>query len=92
MKRFFEAWEAETGAVFFESSRLAEMQANPAMQLTARLFEIEAHTPEEAMAIYHLRMGWEPYDPGSEAESCPQCAALFYPHASGECWRCGKIC
>jgi hypothetical protein len=92
MLRTFEAWETETGAAFFESSRLAEMQANPAMDLVGRLFEVEAHTPEEAMAIYHLRMGWEPYDPGGEAQPCPKCAAPFYPHASGECWRCGKIC
>jgi hypothetical protein len=92
MIRVFEAWETMSGSAFFESTRLAEQQANPAATLVKRLFEVHASTWEEAMSIYHLRMGWEPYVPGGEPEPCPRCEAFFYPDGSGECWRCGKIC
>lgn len=56
------------------------------------LWQIEAATLEEALAIYHLRMGFEPYVPQGECQSCPKCTAVFYPEGSGQCWRCGKIC
>jgi hypothetical protein len=56
------------------------------------LWEIEAATLEEARAIYHLRMGFEPYVPMGEWEPCPKCGAVFYPEGSGQCWRCGPIC
>lgn len=56
------------------------------------LWEIEAETQEEASAIYHLRMGFEPYFPVGEWQPCPKCGAVFYPESYGECWRCGKIC
>jgi len=56
------------------------------------LWEIEAHTQEEAAAIYNLRMGFEPYVPTGAPRPCPKCGAWFYPEGSGECWRCGRIC
>jgi hypothetical protein len=56
------------------------------------LWRIEAATPEEALAIHHLRLGFEPYKPMGEPAPCPKCGAIFYPEGSGECWRCGKIC
>lgn len=56
------------------------------------LWEIEADTQEEAMSIYHLRMGFEPYQPMGYWEPCPKCGAVYYPEGSGECWRCGPIC
>lgn len=56
------------------------------------LWRIEAATSEEASAIHHLRLGWEPYKPIGEAAPCPKCGAMFYPEGSGECWRCGPIC
>jgi|GEM_PF-3504873 len=56
------------------------------------LWSIETDTPEEATAIYHLRMGFEPFEPIGRPEPCPKCSAWFYPEASGVCWRCGKIC
>ena len=56
------------------------------------LWEIDAHTYEEMMAIHNLRCGFGPYNPMGEPENCPQCSAYFYPQGSGDCWRCGKIC
>lgn len=56
------------------------------------LWEIVTDTPEEAWAIFNLRMGFEPYQPQGEWEPCPKCGAVFYPEGSGYCWRCGKIC
>jgi len=72
-----------------------EARARSTGQLTASaefLWEIEAATLEEANAIYHLRMGFEPFIPNGNPEQCPNCAAWFYPEGSGECWRCGKLC
>ena len=56
------------------------------------LWSIEADTPEEAMSVYHLRMGFEPFVPSGDPEPCPKCGAWFYPDGSGYCWHCGKIC
>jgi hypothetical protein len=56
------------------------------------LWEIDANTYEEMMAIHSLRCGFGPYNPMGEPENCPKCAAYFYPLGSGDCWRCGKIC
>jgi hypothetical protein len=56
------------------------------------LWEIDAHTYEEMMAIHSLRCGFGPYNPMGEPENCPKCTAYFYPQGSGDCWRCGKIC
>ena len=55
------------------------------------VFSIEAHSHEEAMAIYHLRQGWEPYKPLGKASPCPECGALFYPEGSGQCWQCDFV-
>lgn len=54
-------------------------------------YELEAATWEEAMAVYHIRMGWEPYKPGCEPEMCPVHKSLdivYYPEGSGQCWKC----
>jgi len=55
------------------------------------IWEIEAYTDEEAMAIYNLRMGFGPYEPMGHWQPCPKCGAPFYPFGSSECWRCGPI-
>lgn len=52
------------------------------------IYKIEASNWEEASAIYHLRQGWEPFQPILPAQPCPQCGALYYPMGSGQCWRC----
>jgi hypothetical protein len=54
-------------------------------------FRIQACTWEEAMAIYHLRVGIEPYKPAGEPGRCPKCGSIYYPEGSGECWSCGEI-
>jgi len=47
---------------------------------------------EEAMAIYHLRMGFEPYKPSGKSQLCPNnCGSHYYPDGSGECPNCGII-
>jgi len=53
-------------------------------------WEIEAETWEEAMAIHHLRAGFEPYVPAGAPFACPSCGAWTYPAGSGECWKCGS--
>jgi hypothetical protein len=53
------------------------------------LFTIDAATWEEAQAIKHLRMGWEPYKPQGGPKPCPRCEAVYYPEGKGECWQCG---
>lgn len=55
-------------------------------------YEFDAHTPEEASAIFNLRQGHGPYVPMGEPSECPKCSAVYYPSGSGVCWRCGKIC
>ena len=92
MRRRYEAWETEDGAAFFASEQLSEQRKNPAQRLVRKLFDLEANTFEEALAVYHLRMGWEPFKPMGLAKACPKCGAWFYPEGSGECWHCGKIC
>jgi hypothetical protein len=54
-------------------------------------YEFVSDTWEEAMAVHNLRQGWAPYVPNGDAAPCPQCAAHYYPHGSGDCWRCGHI-
>jgi len=50
---------------------------------------IEASSWEEAMAIYNLRQGFDPYIPVGKASECPYCGEMFYPDGSGKCWNCG---
>lgn len=55
------------------------------------LWEIEVDTPEEAHAIFNLRMGFGPYNPMGHWLPCPKCGSPFYPYDSSECWRCGPM-
>lgn len=58
----------------------------------ALLYEIEAATYEEAMAVHHIRMGWEPYKPVGTPEECPNgCGAIYYPKGTGWCRICGPV-
>ncbi len=57
-------------------------------QISVRLkYQIEAATFEEALAIHYLRMGYGPYQPGSEPLECPLCSNYYYL-GSGKCF-CG---
>lgn len=56
------------------------------------LHKFSAASPEEANAIYHLRMGWEPYRPVGDPALCPNnCGSYYYPNGSGVCPNCGEI-
>jgi hypothetical protein len=92
MKRLYSAWgKKEKG----EADCLIEGEGPPRFANgkldTSSLdfyFFIEANTWEEAMAIYHLRQGWEPYRTNASPANCPDCGAIYYPEGSAQCWRC----
>ncbi|MBL1278362.1 MAG: hypothetical protein COB30_019995 [Ectothiorhodospiraceae bacterium] len=94
MKYKFEAWADDDGVSLVASDNVKWQQENNLLGKHAKfLHSIEADTHEEAMAVHHIKMGWEPYKPMGEAKSCPKgCGAYFYPEGSGECPKCGKIC
>jgi hypothetical protein len=56
------------------------------------LYAFDAATHEEAQAVHHLRMGWEPYKPVGDPANCLACGARYYPDGSGQCWRCITAC
>jgi hypothetical protein len=88
--RIFTVWGQQGNAHTLVSGEAVPRLANgkPLPDCDELIWRIEAGNWEEAMAIYHLRQGWEPYQPALPAESCPKCNALFYPHGSGQCWQC----
>jgi len=91
-KQRFEAWRTENGATLGTTSSIAEQRSKGLLDAEAEhLYTIEAYTWEEASAIHHLRMGFEPYKPQGCAKPCPKCMALLYPEGSGQCWRCGHV-
>ncbi len=94
MKKFYEAWQDETSIGFSLSENIQRDKTNGIMSENAKLLHtVEADTWEEAMAVHYQKMGWSPYSPEGEAESCPNnCGATFYPEGSGECPNCGRIC
>ena len=90
LKRYY-VWEHESGnSVTCQPTPLLMKDGKPFDDVNELLYIIEAATWEEAMSIHHLRMGWEPYDPGGKAQKCPNCGAFFYPEGSGLCWSCGN--
>ena len=68
MKRVFTAWGKHEGEPPHALSggegppRFTNGEADPNCKILT--WRIEANSWEEAMAIYHLRQGWEPYRPG----------------------------
>lgn len=95
MKRIFTAWARE-GEMFPHSLVCGEeprhfMKGTVDPDCQILIWRIEACSWEEAMAIYNLRQGWAPYNPGTPAEPCPKCGALFYPLGSGQCWQCDHV-
>ena len=53
------------------------------------LYRFEAASNDEAMAIFSLRCGHQPYQPGPPAP-CHKCGSVIYPESFGDCWRCGE--
>ena len=89
MKRIFTSWGASNA---LQPHTIISGEEPPKFKNGVRqpdceklFWRIEAATWEEAMAIYHLRQGWEPYKPDVKAEPCPDCGALYYPEGSGQC-------
>jgi len=91
-KQLFEAWRDERGITFGILATIAEHRSKGLLGESAeRLYSFEAHSWEEAMAIHHLRMGFEPYKPQGSPTPCVHCGALVYAAGSGQCWRCGYV-
>jgi hypothetical protein len=91
-KQLFEAWRDRDGIAFGTRASIAEQRSRGLLTNSAEhLYSFEAHSWEEAMAVHHLRMGFEPYEPQGEPVPCPNCGALVYAQGSGQCWRCGQV-
>ena len=93
MKRVYTAW-AKAGESAPSCLGLGEeppqlANGEPMWDCDVVLFRVEADSHEEAMALYHLRCGFEPYKPVGAASPCPDCGALHYAQGSGQCWNCG---
>jgi len=90
----YEAWKDDEGVTlapsvsFSKNEFLALLGKNPQF-----MHSILADSPEEASAVHHIKMGWEPYVPIGSCALCPnQCGSYFYPEGSGVCPKCGDIC
>jgi hypothetical protein len=94
--RIFTAWggQGDKGPSTFIGGEGPPRAANGTLLSECEQFfwRIEAGSWEEASAVYHLRQGWEAYQPEGAAEPCPECGALHYPKGSGQCWRCDHHC
>jgi len=93
-KQQYEAWEGNDGCILSTPDKIEKMKKEGLIEKNAKLVHIiEAATYEEAMAIFNLRTGVEPYRPMGKPKLCSKgCGSFFYPEGSGECPYCGKIC
>ena len=91
----FEAWldEEDGGLLVAQPAQVAEQRSKNLLSRAARLLHvINADTPEEAMAVHNVKMGWAPYQPMGTAADCPRgCGAKYYPEGSGICPNCGRV-
>ncbi len=93
MKIKYEAWQDEKSTTFADEENITQLRGKGLFSGEPKLLHtIMADTPEEASAVHHIKMGWEPYIPQGKPENCPKCGAIYYPEGSGECPNCGKIC
>ena len=94
MKAKYEAWSDDGQVSFADPEAIKKEIESGALGKTAKLLHVvEADTWEEAMAVHHIKMGWEPYKPEGEAEECPNgCGSFYYPKGSGQCPKCGVVC
>ena len=94
MKFTFEAWVDDESVTFAKPDAIEYQKLNNMLGNNLKLLHVvEADTPEEAMAVHHIKMGWDPYSPAGEAQLCPKgCDSYFYPEGSGVCPKCGEIC
>lgn len=85
----FEAWRDSTGLLFASTASLAQQPRESGAEF---LYAVGAQTWEEAMAIHHLRQGFDPYIPVGPASLCPLgCGNHYYPDGSAVCPACGSI-
>ena len=92
MKIRFEAWQDDNGITLSDEENIKQLREKGLFFGEPKLLHvILADTSEEANAVHHIKMGWEPYKPQGEPGSCPKCGAIYYPEGSGECPNCGKI-
>ena len=89
----FEAWQDENGTTLSDVAGINQLKEKGLIESDAVLLHvIMADTSEEASAVHHIKMGWEPYKPEGEPELCPnRCGSYFYPKGSGECPKCGQV-
>jgi len=88
MKKF-EAWQNETEIAFGPVEKIASEKRQGLISDTATLIHTVYADTWEAMAVHHIKMGWEPYKPVGNAEFCPKCGSIYYPNGSGVCPKCG---
>jgi|AntRauTorcE11898_2_1112593.scaffolds.fasta_scaffold16118_1 hypothetical protein len=93
-RKIYEAWMDDESVTFATQEAIKFQKENNLLSGHLEfLHVIEADTHEEALAVHHIKMGWEPYKPVGEPKLCPNdCGFYFYPKGSSECPRCGKIC
>ena len=81
----FEAWQDSDGIALLPAGSRAGLGSDAVL-----LYSVDACSWEEAMAIHHLRQGFEPYQAEGDPEPCPQgCSTHYYPGGSGICPLCG---
>jgi hypothetical protein len=92
-RQTFEAWQDPEGdTTFATSASISELRTKRLLSDSAvLLYSVEASSWEEAMAVHHLRMGYEPYKPLGKPAPCSNCGALVYVEGSGQCWRCSQL-
>jgi ribosomal protein L37E len=84
----FEVWLADDQLVL-QLAGPAPSVAQSAPRGAQECYDIEAATTEEAVAILHLREGFDAYRPCPKLEQCPRCDAWSFTSELGECWSCG---
>jgi hypothetical protein len=94
MKKVYESWVKDGDSTLALAENIEDLRSRGLVPADARLrYRIEAATFEEAMAIDHLRKGYNPYQPAGKPALCPNgCGCYFYPEGSGDCPLCGHMC
>lgn len=89
----YEAWLDDTDSTITISTPegIERQRRHGQLGTSARLLHtITVDTWEEAMAVHNVKMGYEPYDPGTSSP-CPNgCGSVVYMDGSGQCQRCSN--
>ena len=87
--KVYECWKDDEGIALFQADTSPD-QISVILTHGAQLYyRIYAATWEEAMAIHHLRLGYEPYKPMGKPKRCQKCQiGLIYLDGDSECWYC----